>query len=58
MNTHCNALVVPARLAHPVHIKAVELGHDSTSMSRKPSTAPRCSKATDVRVKRPTCPAT
>lgn len=25
MNTLCNALVVPARLAHPVHIKAIEL---------------------------------
>jgi hypothetical protein len=25
MNTSCNALVVPARLAYPVHIKAVEL---------------------------------
>ncbi|UKA77121.1 hypothetical protein [Arthrobacter sp. FW306-07-I] len=25
MHTPCNALVVPARLAHPVHVKAVEL---------------------------------
>lgn len=32
MNTLCNALVVPARLAHPVHIKAVEL--DTTALQR------------------------
>ena len=25
MNTSCNALVVPARLAHPVHIRPVEM---------------------------------
>ncbi|WP_314196139.1 hypothetical protein [uncultured Arthrobacter sp.] len=29
MNTSCNALVVPARLAHPVHIKAIELDQES-----------------------------
>lgn len=28
----CNAFVVPARLAHPVHIKAVEL--DMTALQR------------------------
>ncbi|MET3934353.1 hypothetical protein [Arthrobacter sp. OAP107] len=32
MHTPCNALVVPARLAHPVHIKAVEL--DTTTLQR------------------------
>lgn len=32
MHTPCNALVVPARLAHPVHIKAVEL--DMTALQR------------------------
>lgn len=32
MNTPCNALVVPARLAHPVHIKVVEL--DMTAIQR------------------------
>ena len=32
MNTLCNALVVPARLAHPVHIKAVAL--DMTALQR------------------------
>ena len=32
MITPCNALVVPARLAHPVHIKTVEL--DMTARQR------------------------
>ena len=32
MNTLCNALIVPARVARPVHIKAVEL--DMTALQR------------------------
>ncbi|MEV7999702.1 hypothetical protein [Pseudarthrobacter oxydans] len=32
MNTSCNALVVPARLAHPVHIRPLDL--DATALQR------------------------
>ena len=32
MNTPCNALIVPARLAHPVHLRAVDL--DMTALQR------------------------
>ncbi|MFP3462966.1 hypothetical protein R5O87_19205 [Arthrobacter globiformis] len=32
MNTPCTALVIPARLAHPVHIRSVEL--DTTALRR------------------------
>ena len=32
MNFSCNALVVPARLAHPVHLKPLDM--DATSIQR------------------------